>query len=97
MNVYICTVTSQICGLVASGQVTRVLDPEELVPYAYNTNTRFWVGYDDIASVSSKVGTFTCTKAACTKLDARLKYILLLLVYNRLCTVPYPFRICNIQ
>lgn len=43
-----------------SGKVKRVFDIQGQVPYAYNSTTLYWVGYDDPVSVANKVGDYYC-------------------------------------
>ena len=44
---------NEICGLVKSGELKRVMDPEMVSPYAYGET--MWVGYDDEESIRRKV------------------------------------------
>ncbi len=46
----------QICQLLSpSGGGTYGWQADQSVPYAYNVNTKLWVGYDDQTSVVAKV------------------------------------------
>ena len=38
-----------------NGSAVRIWQQEQMAPYAYNSATKLWVGYDDVDSVAEKV------------------------------------------
>ena len=49
----------QICSMLTpNGQAVSVWESEQSVPYAYDTTSKMWVGYEDTTSVANKVKYF---------------------------------------
>ena len=59
-NNYKLYLNGQICSMLTpNGQAVGAWQAEQMVPYAYDTTTNMWVGYDNIDSVASKVSSHT--------------------------------------